>query len=561
MAYEDDYSEDQSMTPGMRLLRARRGAALADEDQAGPSGEPNAGATPNTAEPHEQKQESAAAGDSAAQASSKPSPGQRLLGASSPTTGISAHNNDGSAAEVVPTGTDSKGRPTMGITPSLSVPGAKPDISSLVPAAGAGPKVSTIGQRLLNLRQPPAAPKMNPEQSAVQQDLREHSQVTPKTDPTTGKTLDQYKMGFGQRLLGSLVNFGNGFSRNGAEPIQVGPGATNRRYTVDETNRQNRVAADQAKIKSYDDEFNQAEKGYGHELTSYNDEARAAGKSDSEERLKHYEGELTAERTAHNKAEENLRGENNDLKAQPKTYEQYVGALEAEKDPGKKAVLQRVVDRLEKQKNSGKGPKLSAKDQLKLDSYMKDNNIDDVGDMTNADIKKALAASDGPAHTKDRQTFEEHWTKGFAAVEKKYDAQRQAVLKSYGADKDPSQFEKNKEEINSKFADIEAKREADKSSLQAEKDKEAEQYQVYGKKQPAQQSAPAPAAAPAQTGNQGIEQPIAPVRTEAPAQQKPSPGTKSISKADVQALAQKHGLSYEDAAKQFTVKGYAIRSE
>ncbi|HEV7523014.1 MAG TPA: hypothetical protein VGP89_18070 [Candidatus Angelobacter sp.] len=520
---EDYTSSDQPMTLGQRLLRTRGAAALEDD----PTGEPSAGATPNTKEPH-QNTGAAAQGDSVAQSpSGKPSIGRRMLmGSSQPTDGITAHNYDGSPADMATfTGTDPKGRPAMSIAASA------PATSTSVPAPATAP---TIGQRLANFKAPPVAPKMNPDQAAVQQDLREHSQVTPKTDPATGKTLDQYKMGFGQRLLGSLVNFGNGFARTGADPIHVGPGATNRRYSVDETNRQQRVAGDQSKIKSMDDEYNQAEKGYGHELTSYNDEARAAGKADSEDRLRDYENKLTTERTAHNTAEENLRGENNDLKAQPKTYEQYVGAMEAEKDPGKKAVLQRVVDRLEKQKTAGKGPKLSAKDQLKLDAYMQDNKIEDVGDMTNADIKKALAASEGPNHTKDRQSFEDHWSKRYQDVEKRYDSQRQAVLKTFGADKDPKAFENNKADIQSKFADIEAKREADKGALQTEKDKEAEQYQVYGKppkQQTATPSAPAdgPEAVPASNDSDGqplaaIPAPIASVRTGAP-QQKPSPAT------------------------------------
>jgi hypothetical protein len=541
MPETEDYTSDQPMTLGQRLLRTRGGAALEDEL----AGEPNAGATPNTKEPH-QNTGAAAQGDSAAQApSGKASLGQRMLGGSSPTAGITAHNNDGSPAEMA-TGTDAAGRPTISVKPTAA-PAAAP----------------TIGQRLANFKAPPAAPQLDPGYSAAQESVRKDSVVTPKVD-AQGNTLQQYKPGFGTRLLrgvGDLMSGGIGGVIKGAvdptAPGFYGKGAVNNQYTKDEIARQNRLGADKAAVSSMDDEFNQKEKGYGHELTSYNDEARAAGKADSDEIRNKYQTDLNTERTAHNKETEDLRAENNDLKAKPKTYEEYVGALEAEKDPGKKAVLQRVVDRLEKQKTAGKGPKLSAKDQLKLDAYMQDNKIDDVADMTSADIQKALASGNGAAHTKDRQSFEDHWAKRYQDVEKRYDSQRQAVLKSFGADKDPKQFESNKDEIQPKLADIEAKREADKSALQSEKDKEAEQYGVYGK--PAKQQSAAPA--PAQSEDSKIEQPIASVRTGAPAQQKPSPatpGAKSISKADVQALAQKHGLKYEDAAKQFTGKGYAI---
>jgi hypothetical protein len=549
MPETEDYTQDQPMTLGQRLLRTRGAAAVEDD----PAGEPTTGATPNTKEPH-QNTGAAAQGDSAVQSpSARPSIGQRMLGGSNPTAGITAHNNDGSPAEMA-TGTDAAGRPTISVKPS----------AASAPAAA----TPTIGQRLANFRPPPAAPQLDPGYSATQEAVRKDSVVTPKTD-AQGNTLQQYKPGFGTRLLrgvSDLFQGGIGGVVKGAvdptAPGYYGKGAVNNKYTKDEIARQNRLGADKAAVTSMDDEFSQKEKGYGHELTSYNDEARAAGKADSDEIRNKYQSDLNTERTAHNKETENLRSENNDLRAKPKTYEEYVGALEAETDPGKKAVLQRVVDRLEKQKSAGKGPKLSVKDQLKLDSYMKDNNIEDVGDMTNADIKKALATSDGPNHTKDRQSFEDHWAKRLgpgSAVEKKYDSQRQAVLKSFGADKDPKEYQKNKADIEPKLAEIEAKREEEKAALQTEKDKEAEQYQVYGKQPKTSQAAPATAPAPA--GEQGIEQPIAPVRTGAP-QQKPSPATaapKSISKAQVQELAKRHGLSYEDAAKQFTGKGYAIQ--
>jgi hypothetical protein len=542
MPETEDYTSDQPMTLGQRLLRTRGAAAVEDD----PTGEPSTGATPNTKEPH-QNTGAAAQGDSAAQSpSGKSSIGQRMLGGSNPMP--TAHNNDGSPAELA-TGTDASGRPTISVKPTTAAPAAAP----------------TIGQRLANFRPPPAAPQLDPGYSAAQESVRKDAVVTPKVD-AQGNTLQQYKPGFGTRLLRGVSDLMSGgipgVLKGAVDPTApgfYGKGAVNNQYTKDEIARNNRLGADKEAVKSMDDEFSQKEKGYGHELTSYNDEARAAGKADSDEIRNKYQTDINTERTAHNKETENLRAENNDLKAKPKTYEEYVGALENEKDPGKKAVLQRVVDRLEKQKTAGKGPKLSAKDQLKLDAYMQDNKIDDVADMTSADIQKALASGNGAAHTKDRQSFEDHWAKRYQDVEKRYDSQRQAVLKSFGADKDPKAFESNKEEIQPKLADIEAKREADKSALQTEKDKEAEQYQVYGK--PAKTSQAAPAPAPAQSEDSKIEQPIASVRTGAPAQQKPSPatpGAKSISKADVQALAQKHGLSYEDAAKQFTGKGYAI---
>jgi hypothetical protein len=551
MPETDDYTPDQPMTLGQRLLRTRGAAAVDDE----PTGEPDTGATPNTKEPH-QNTGAAAQGDSAVQSpSGKPSIGQRMLGGSNPTAGITAHNNDGSPAEMA-TGTDAAGRPTISVKPTSATS------ATATPAAAPTP-----GQRLANFKAPPAAPQLDPNYSATQESVRKDSVVTPKVD-AQGNTLQQYKPGFGTRLLRGVSDFMSGgipaVLKGAVDPTSpgfYGKGAVNNQYTKDEIARQNRLNADKAAVSSMDDEYSQKEKGYTHELTSYNDEAKAAGKADADEIRNKYQTDLNTERTAHNKETEDLRAENNELKAQPKTYEQYVGALETETDPGKKAVLQRIVDRLAPNHDKTKAMKsLSAKDRMKVDAYKRDNGIETDDEMSSADLKKALAASDGPAHTKDRQSFEDHWKKDFDSVESKYNKQRDAVLKSFGADKDAAAYGKKKEEIEPKLADIEAKREAEKSTLQTEKDKEAEQYQIYGK--PAKTSQAPPAAAPAQSEDSKIEQPIASVRTGEPAQQKPSPatpGAKSISKTDVQALAQKHGMSYEDAAKQFTGKGYAIQ--
>jgi hypothetical protein len=54
-------------------------------------------------------------------------------------------------------------------------------------------------------------------------------------DPNTGKPI--YRMGWGQRLLGSVANFASGFGGKGPV-VYVGPGATNQRYNIDEATRQ-----------------------------------------------------------------------------------------------------------------------------------------------------------------------------------------------------------------------------------------------------------------------------------------------------------------------------------
>src|SRR5262249_26712043 len=53
-----------------------------------------------------------------------------------------------------------------------------------------------------------------------------------------GKTLPQYRMGIGHRILGTLVNFANGFAGNHSQPVYVGAGALNNRYYQEEAQRQ-----------------------------------------------------------------------------------------------------------------------------------------------------------------------------------------------------------------------------------------------------------------------------------------------------------------------------------
>lgn len=66
-------------------------------------------------------------------------------------------------------------------------------------------------------------------------------------DPNTGKPI--YKMGWGQRVLGTVANFASGFGGKG--PVAyVGPGATNRRYDIDESTREANLANVNTQIKS-----------------------------------------------------------------------------------------------------------------------------------------------------------------------------------------------------------------------------------------------------------------------------------------------------------------------
>ena len=65
-----------------------------------------------------------------------------------------------------------------------------------------------------------------------------------------GRTLPQYRMGIGHRILGTLANFANGFAGNRAQPIYVGPGALNNRYYQDEQQRRENLDAAQQELQA-----------------------------------------------------------------------------------------------------------------------------------------------------------------------------------------------------------------------------------------------------------------------------------------------------------------------
>ncbi|HEV2962485.1 MAG TPA: hypothetical protein VG649_11710 [Candidatus Angelobacter sp.] len=62
----------------------------------------------------------------------------------------------------------------------------------------------------------------------------------------------KYRMGIGQRILGSLVNFGSGFSNSHLPTVYVGPGAVNRRYYQDQQQREDDAAASDSWLETLD---------------------------------------------------------------------------------------------------------------------------------------------------------------------------------------------------------------------------------------------------------------------------------------------------------------------
>lgn len=547
MPETDDYSSsDQPVTLGQRLLRTRGAAAVEDD----PTGEPSTGATPNTQEPHQQT--GAAAGDSAAQApaSGKRSIGQRMLmGSSQPTDGITAHNNDGSPADTT-TGTDASGRPTISIKPAAAAPS---------PTAGATPATApTIGQRLANFRPPPAAPQLDPNYSATQESVRKDSVVTPKVD-AQGNTLQQYKPGFGTRLLRGVSDFMSGGIPGALQgaidpraPGFYGKGAVNNQYTKDEIARTNRLNADKAAVSSMDDEYSQKEKGYGHELTSYHNEAVAAGKADTDEIRQKYQTDLNNERTAHNTETENLRQQNNDLKDPQNQAAARAKLADQNGVTGKERASYVLTGKLPDEETTAEKLR-QAEEKIGI---MRDRAAIEKEKADNAKAKNS-------ATFKDPASIDKYSDQWYLKQRDQVRKDKAEALKNAGgnADKAQDDYKEIENSYNQKTAEFEKRKAGWYDSVKGGKPVTVKDTD---------QGIPdtdSPTAVPASKDSDGqplaaIPAPIASVRTGAPApQQKPSPatpGAKSISKADVQALAQKHGLSYEDAAKQFTGKGYVV---
>lgn len=577
---DNDYSssDDQPMTLGQRMLRSRGITMVDDSDNAGGTpaassgvGTPNAGATPNTAEPHENKPTAAASADSVAQSpSGKTSIGQRMVGASSSnlTSGIKAYNDDGSPAEPAVTGTDPKtGRPTIGIAPASSSASttAAPSTTSvpdnLMPGINSTPAPKPgFGQRLAGLGAPPAAPQLDPNYSATQESVRKDSVVTPKIDPATGKTLNQYKPGFGTRLLRAVSDFtqgGIGGVLNGAinpkAPGFYGKGAVNNQYTKDEMARNARLDADNAAVKSMDDEYSQKEKGYGHQLTSYNDEARAAGQAD----LRDIQNQREQERTQHDKAIEDLRQQLTDAK-DPETK------LKAEVNARTKIGTELGLQGDELKRYSLYGDKSSMDDVNAAKAKNAEDALGIKRDQLAINQEKADTAKAKNASTfKDTPSIDKYSDQWYLKQRDQVRKEKSDALKNAGGDANKAQddYKAIEASYGQRTAEFE-KRKADWYNAV----KSGKPVTVQNTDQGIPETAPSgPVAVPATKDSNGqtlaeIPAPIASVRTGAPA--KPSPATsapKSISKADVQALATKHGLSYGDAEKQFTGKGYSIQ--
>jgi hypothetical protein len=84
-------------------------------------------------------------------------------------------------------------------------------------------------------------------EDVAKREVQQYSTPTQFRD-AQGKTLPQYRMGIGHRILGTLANFANGFAGNHIAPLYVGRGALNNRYYQDERVRQQNLEGAQRNL-------------------------------------------------------------------------------------------------------------------------------------------------------------------------------------------------------------------------------------------------------------------------------------------------------------------------
>jgi hypothetical protein len=92
-------------------------------------------------------------------------------------------------------------------------------------------------------------------------------------DPNTGKP--KYRMGWGQRLIGTLANAATGFSGRGGPLVYVGPGATNWKYDREENLRGQRLAGVQSDLSEQEKLETSQERSYSDTVKGSYDAAMA----------------------------------------------------------------------------------------------------------------------------------------------------------------------------------------------------------------------------------------------------------------------------------------------
>ena len=252
--------------------------------------------------------------------------------------------------------------------------GTSPTAAAPAPAANAAPQPPSVGSVIASAGGPKPLPAgiapATPQPSAIPappgnglSDLISKratagQPIDPRAvDPNTGKSM--YKMGIGQRILGSLANFSSGLSHGG--PVEyVGPGATNTRFGRD-------VQMQKENVENLDTQIGNTEKLNTEQQALYNSAIKQAyetqlgearnttaeanqGKAQAALEAAGVKQQLEASQEELNRARANKA----DTAKTPSNEVELAQAIATETDPKKKAALQGAMNQLASLKAAGK---------------------------------------------------------------------------------------------------------------------------------------------------------------------------------------------------------------
>lgn len=297
---------------------------------------------------------------------------------------------------------------------------------SAKPASGPATKLTEPPTHLSQVPPAQPPPQMPPGYAQTQEDLRNKSAVTPKYDPATGQTLDKYKVGLGTRIGRAFLDAGRGFLYGGlggaiAAPLEgafgnknapgyYGKGAVSGQYAKDEQARQQAVAADTAKIGSWEAQQKEAQQTWKDTEEVRKDTTRQAYQQDTtEERARHQQEEEDLKQQA-----ETLKEQLREIKYDPQSKQfMHNDTVYTPKNVEEGAVLEvqhgiqngpyRQMWEKERRNqpiiHTGGDKGFNARDLVRIKSYAKDHNIklkstspDDIADsMTQQQVDEALS--------------------------------------------------------------------------------------------------------------------------------------------------------------------------
>jgi hypothetical protein len=383
-------------------------------------------------------------------------------------------------------------------------------------AAASGTSAQPPAPQPTHLSQVPGAqppPPMPPEYAGTQEGLRAHSAVTPKYGPD-GKILPQYKPSVMSRIGRGFLDAAEGFIGGGPlgaagrvlggafgdknAPGYFGKDAVSGQYRKDEQARQNAVAADTAKIKSFADQQKEAQQNWTDTENVRKDTMRQAYEQDTAEQRAKYQQDTTDLKQQAEDLKEQLRSIDYDPRSgnfmrggnlyTPKDFQE--GAvLEVQHglttfDANGKAIKKgpMTIEWEKERRNqpitvhAGGDKGFTARDLVRIKSYAKDHNIklkstspEDIADsMTQQQVDEALSAKyidqgDSILRGDALRNFKaDTEVQNIDAEMKKLDSDRSLYTQGLGSD-DPNlkrQSQESLKGIDQRIADLTARRNA-----------------------------------------------------------------------------------------------------